>query len=97
MFSKQIVNKINDKVFSQSELLEGINEAITEIFQLEEINPDTHDLLNSSIEALINEFGSNYVNNIESMYDQSASNLSNKITNAKRELIKDGKLNEECR
>ena len=94
--SKHIASKLENEIFESSLFLDSINESIHELLQLDN-STDTNTLLNSSISQLLNEFGSKYINNPQSLYDIDASNLSNKITNVKAELLKNKNLKEKCK
>lgn len=94
--SKHIASKLENEIFESSLFLDSINESINELLQLDN-STDTNTLLNSSISQLLNEFGSKYINNPQSLYDIDASNLSNKITNVKAELLKNKNLKEKCK
>lgn len=96
-FGKNIIGELQSKEFNDDTLLEGVNTIMNNMFNFSEKSNNTSKLLTTPLYQLINEFGSNFVTNPESLYDRNASLLAENITKAKKELMDINKLKEKCK
>ena len=96
VFSENLSHKLDSKELDDVSFIDSINKTVNDIFQFETESEDLYKNFNTPLIDLLNEFGSNFIKNPESMYDSTASSNSNKVTILKRSLLEQAKLKEVC-